>query len=117
MTASLASGVGHGTLTFNTDGSFTYVPNAGYVGSDSFTYHVSDGLAYGNTATVNFNVHSSNSAPVGVADSYGVDLNDSLTVPLANGLLANDSDPDSDPLTASVVTSTSHGTLTLSGNG
>ncbi|MEL6303371.1 MAG: Ig-like domain-containing protein [Bacteroidota bacterium] len=31
-----------GAVTLNTDGSFTYVPNSGYVGPDSFTYQVCD---------------------------------------------------------------------------
>ena len=32
----------NGSLTLNADGSFTYTPNAGYTGSDSFTYRVCD---------------------------------------------------------------------------
>jgi hypothetical protein len=45
MTAVLASGPAHGTVTLNTDGSFTYTPAANFVGSDSFTYQAkgSDG--------------------------------------------------------------------------
>jgi gliding motility-associated-like protein len=35
--------VSHGTLTINADGTFTYIPNQGYVGSDTFTYQVCDG--------------------------------------------------------------------------
>jgi predicted extracellular nuclease len=34
----------HGTLTFNADGSFTYTPNAGFTGIDSFTYTVGDAV-------------------------------------------------------------------------
>jgi VCBS repeat-containing protein len=34
----------HGTLTVHSNGSFTYTPAHNYVGSDSFTFHVSDGL-------------------------------------------------------------------------
>jgi len=34
----------HGTLTLTPDGSFTYTPAAGYVGSDTFTYTVSDAV-------------------------------------------------------------------------
>ncbi|HLF98037.1 MAG TPA: Ig-like domain-containing protein, partial [Methylococcaceae bacterium] len=33
----------HGTLTRNSDGTYTYVPEAGYSGWDGFTYTVSDG--------------------------------------------------------------------------
>jgi len=34
---------GHGTLTLAADGSFTYIPTAGYVGTDTFTYTLSNG--------------------------------------------------------------------------
>jgi len=34
----------HGTLTLNADGSFTYVPNAGYTGTDTFTYTISNAV-------------------------------------------------------------------------
>ena len=36
------SSPGHGTLTLNPDGTFTYVPDAGFSGNDSFTYTVTD---------------------------------------------------------------------------
>ena len=36
---------GHGTLTLNADGSFTYTPAANYNGTDSFTYKANDGSA------------------------------------------------------------------------
>src|SRR5262249_45630117 len=32
----------HGTVTMNADGSFTYTPNAGFLGQDSFNYNVSN---------------------------------------------------------------------------
>ena len=41
-----------GTLTLNNDGSFTYTPNAGYFGPDSFTYRAHDGTDQSNPATV-----------------------------------------------------------------
>jgi hypothetical protein len=33
----------HGTVVLNTNGSFTYTPNADYCGADSFTYKATDG--------------------------------------------------------------------------
>jgi hypothetical protein len=56
LTASLVSGVSHGTLAPNANGSFTYTPTAGYSGSDSFTYCAYDGTAYSNTVTVSITV-------------------------------------------------------------
>lgn len=44
-TVSLNTGVSHGTLTLNADGSFTYTPDIGYRGSDSFTYNGHCGTA------------------------------------------------------------------------
>ena len=45
LSATLVTGVDHGTLTLNADGSFTYKPDDDYHGTDSFTYLATDGLA------------------------------------------------------------------------
>jgi len=42
LTAAKAGNPSHGTVTVNSDGSFIYTPNAGYLGVDSFTYTVTD---------------------------------------------------------------------------
>ncbi len=46
----------NGTLTLNSDGSFTYIANPSFVGSDSFTYVASDGILTSNLVTVNITV-------------------------------------------------------------
>jgi hypothetical protein len=48
----------HGTLSAfdNVTGAFTYTPSNGYVGSDSFTYVVTDGTHQSSAATVNITV-------------------------------------------------------------
>jgi hypothetical protein len=51
------------TFTLNPDGSFTYVPVADFNGSDSFTYHVTDGEAESNTATVTITVNAVDDPP------------------------------------------------------
>ena len=56
LSAELVSGVSHGTLTFNTNGAFSYMPADGFTGSDSFVYRVYAGGATGSTATVNINI-------------------------------------------------------------
>ena len=57
-----------------------------------------------------------NQAPVAVADSYSTPLNTAKVV-AAPGVLANDSDPDGNPITAALVTNVTHGTLSLAANG
>ncbi len=42
----------HGTLVFNSNGSFTYTPTPGYSGLDHFRYVVSDGFQASNPSTV-----------------------------------------------------------------
>jgi hypothetical protein len=58
VTASLISTTTHGSLTLNSNGSFSYLPNgprANYPGSDSFVYQVTDGTVTW-TATVHLSV-------------------------------------------------------------
>ncbi|HEY69453.1 MAG TPA: sortase [Anaerolineae bacterium] len=57
------SGPSHGTLDLHDDGSFTYVPDPDYFGSDSFTYHASDGFWDSSSATVTIGVTSVNDQP------------------------------------------------------
>jgi VCBS repeat-containing protein len=62
-------------------------------------------------------VTPSNQPPVARNDAYNMGLLDLiLTVP-APGVLANDTDPDGDALTAAVVTGPSHGTLVFNASG
>jgi len=51
LSAVLVSQPTHGSLTLNSNGSFSYVPASNYVGSDSFTYKANDGLADSGIAT------------------------------------------------------------------
>lgn len=45
LTASVVSDPLYGTLTLNADGSFTYRPNAGFAGNDSYSYAADDGTS------------------------------------------------------------------------
>jgi hypothetical protein len=111
---------GHGTLAGpEPDGSFVYTPEAGFVGVDSFTYRIKDlnEDLISNTATVTITVTEktpANAAPVATDDVYAVEQDSPLTVDAAAGLLTNDTDPDGDTLTASLVPGAepAHGTLT-----
>ena len=56
LSASVATNVQHGTLVLNANGGFTYTPTGGYVGTDTFTYTVSDGVSSDQTAVVTLTV-------------------------------------------------------------
>jgi LPXTG-motif cell wall-anchored protein len=110
------SGPLHGTLALNTDGSFTYTPDADYHGPDSFTYTATDGTDDSNVATVNITVASVNDAPSAVGDG-GTTVKNAPLVSPAPGVLANDVDADGDPITAVLVSPPSHGTVALALDG
>ncbi len=119
LTAQLVSSTQHGTLTLQTDGTFVYVPNAGFTGTDTFTYTAFDGYVSSNVATVTINV--TNQPPVAVNDAYTLPKNVPSTIDAANGVISHtpgtDSDSDGDTLTAVVVAGTTHGILALNANG
>lgn len=52
LSALLVGKTSHGTLTLLSDGSFSYRPDKNYIGTDSFSYKVSNGTATSNIATV-----------------------------------------------------------------
>jgi hypothetical protein len=72
----------NGTLSFEADGSFSYSPNEGFSGLDSFTYTVSDG-EFVDTAAVDILINgaAASSLQIGL---YNAD-NDELIQPLQNG--------------------------------
>src|SRR5207245_6375828 len=84
--------------------------------ADSFTYKVSDGALESAPATVHITINAVNDAPVAAADSY-TSSEDTTMVVLAPGVLGNDTDAEGDPLTASVVSGPTHGTLTFNADG
>lgn len=116
LTSMLVSSPSHGTVDLGADGSFTYTPDANFSGTDSFTYKANDGLADSNVATVTLTITPVNQAPVANADAYSTSEDVSLAIP-ASGVLVNDTDAESNPLTALLVTGPSHGTLTLGVDG
>ncbi|MCF8409393.1 MAG: tandem-95 repeat protein, partial [Crocinitomicaceae bacterium] len=112
----------NGTTTVNPiTGEVTYTPNAGFNGTDSFTYSVCDNgtplPAQCDQATVNITVNAVNDSPI-------VD-NDSNTIledggPATGDLTdAGDSDPDGTPLTVDTtpVSGPNNGSITINSDG
>ncbi|MBK9732545.1 MAG: tandem-95 repeat protein [Chitinophagaceae bacterium] len=61
-------GAAHGNVTMNPDGSFTFTPDAGYVGTDQFTYQVCDVDGDCSTAVANITIDNVDEQPVAVND-------------------------------------------------
>jgi VCBS repeat-containing protein len=116
LTAILVSGPSHGTLTLNSDGSFSYTPAANYNGPDSFEYKANDSSLDSNTATVSLTINAINDAPIALNNSYSTDEDTALIISTP-GVLGNDTDVDGDILTAALVAGPAHGTLTLNSDG
>ena len=116
LTATALTQPTHGTLSLNSNGSFTYTPMTGFTGADTFTYRASDGSLTAD-GTVTLTVVAVNQAPTAVANSYTTAEDTTLTVPVATGVLANDTDPENNALTAVVTAQPTHGTLTFNSNG
>jgi VCBS repeat-containing protein len=106
LTAVLDTGPANGSLTFNTDGSFSYTPDADFNGQDSFDYFANDSLVNSViAATVSITVTAVNDAPV--ADDQSVSTDEDTAV----GITLTASDVDGDPLTYSIVSGPSNGSL------
>ena len=114
--AIIQTSTGFGTLTLNSDGSFTYQPNANFASTDSFTYVANNGTDSSNEATVTLTVNPINDAPTASDDSYTIS-EDSALVIVAPGVIDNDSDVDEDSLSSLIDTSTNNGILVLNSDG
>jgi hypothetical protein len=102
----------HGTVSCETSGVCTYAPASGYLGSDSFTYTVSDGIGGIASGTVTVTVALPNRPPSAVDDNVVVDENAQTEV----FALANDLDSDGEVLRLDDTTPPSHGSLTFGVN-
>jgi hypothetical protein len=112
LVAVLATGPSSGTLTLNSDGSFTYTPDWDFVGTDSFTFYPRDNDGPGNSITVYVSV--TDTPPVAEDDvAYTVS---GTAVTLA--VLGNDTDVDEgDELTVLGASDGIYGTTTVNPDG
>ncbi len=94
-------------------GEATYTPDADWYGTDTFTYRAYDGTDYSADATVTITVTPVNDAPVASDDATGCAEDGVAMV----DVLANDTDVEGDPLTASLVTGATNGTVTVAPGG
>ena len=97
-----ASDPAGGSVLVNAGGTITYTPNPGFKGTDTFTYTITDGSA---TATATATVTVANAAPIAVDDEVATLPATAVRI----GVVANDSDPNGDPVTVDAVTQPANG--------
>ncbi len=101
----------HGSVQAQGDGTVVYTPDAQFSGTDRFRYWIEDGRGGSASAAVTITVaQPPNRAPVAV-DDVGVVLVGATIADV--DVLANDSDPDGDPLTVTAVTQGQHGQVVI----
>jgi len=115
---SIQDNVDHGVLAAFTDGSFTYTPDPGFSGTDSFAYRMRDASGnFSDPVTVTLVVAAGNRGPIGLADAFATAINTPLSIP-APGFLANDRDLDGEALSAvSIQDNVDHGVLAAFADG
>jgi|GEM_PF-2129556 len=96
LQAILATPAAHGTLTLHADGSFTYQPDAGFSGMDSFSYYATDGTNTSAVASVTIMVVPVPATGDGTGSSRSVVAADDsaetpMNTPVRIDVLANDS--------------------------
>lgn len=75
LTATLVENVTNGTLELESDGSFVYTPNDGYIGDDTFVYYVFDGFTEVET-TVTISVVPVDTGGFQCVESYVLELDE-----------------------------------------
>lgn len=106
----------HGTITINPDGSFTYTPDPGFTGTDTFQFLLQDGhggfdIGQGVFVVATGPVPPVNDPPLASDQTFTAAQGSTL-----NGqLLATD--PQGDPLTYAELTPPSFGSLTVNPDG
>lgn len=116
LTAEKLTNPTNGTLVFfNADGGFRYQPTAGFQGTDSFTYRVSDGTDFSAAATVTLTVRDG--TPLALDDTYNLNEDSVLNIDVDRGVLRNDTDITGQTLTAVLANGPANGVLNLNADG
>src|SRR5437660_6223693 len=115
-----ASTAAHTITLDGSDVDWTGISPVAAGGGGGADLRILNAFAFATPADLFFAVRlqANHSAPTAVADSYSLPtVGGTLNVPAATGVLANDSDPSSLPLSAILTAGVQHGTLALNSNG
>ncbi|OED35410.1 hypothetical protein AB833_29690 [Chromatiales bacterium (ex Bugula neritina AB1)] len=103
----------NGSARLTVDQQIEYTPGTSFVGTDSFTYEITDGAGGAATATVTVVVVSGNSAPIAGDDAAATTIETPVTI----SVLDNDTDPDNDSLTVTVTVVPENGAAVVNADG
>lgn len=98
LTSNPANGIVYGYVP-----NLTYIPNDGYVGDDSFTFVVFDGVEESEPATVT--IHVINNAPIATPQTVTTTMDQRVSFTLAG------TDPDGDALQFNITSNPTNGIL------
>ena len=98
----LAEAPQHGFVMVNQDGSYSYMPDENFSGTDSFTYQVSDGKGGLSSGTVALTIFALNDAPSDITPTSAA-VDENATGALVAAFTAND--PEGDLVTWSTLDS------------
>lgn len=107
----------HGGTVDIVNGALRFLPAKNFNGSTELSYAVSDGAGNVVTGKVDVTVSAVNDRPELVADQYTTTRGQQLIIPAAAGLLANDFDPEGDPLTVTGHGLAAHGVVEIEADG
>jgi hypothetical protein len=113
LSAAVLADPGHGSLALASDGSFAYIPQAGYNGVDEFIYSVSDAAGKTTLGRSEIRVGIPDAQPLTMQDAYYTDAGSELT----GNVLANDYDPEGPDLKARLGKAPQYGELALNSDG
>lgn len=104
-----------GSLTFNQNGTFSFVPANNFVGQTQWTYSVSDGNGGSDIATVTLNVTAlANNLPVAVNDTFQT----AFQTVVSGSVKLNDTDADGEAISGYIIVAQpAHGSVSLASSG
>jgi hypothetical protein len=102
-----------GTLIFNADGTFIYTPEKDFNGVITFNYQVCDPQGLCDQATATITISPVNDPPIAVDDQFYLQRDKQISA----SVTPNDSEPDGDPTTFTLLTQPKNGTIVFNTNG
>jgi VCBS repeat-containing protein len=113
LTYTIVSSALNGALTFNNNGTFTYTPNTGFLGTETINYMVCDDNGNCASTTLTIDVLTANTEPIAASSTIIIPEDEVLS----DNLLAYITDAEGGIFVFTTIQAPQHGTLLWTGNG